>query len=146
MIIRFLAIVVTGLAVIAPGAHLFELPAKIAMSEEHYFIVQPIYRGWWMIGLLLPAAFVVNAALAFATKADRLAFRLALAAAGLIALNLAIFMIWTQPANVATENWAVRPENWQMLRRHWEFSHAVNAGVTFLAFCLATLAALRVRD
>jgi hypothetical protein len=37
----------------------------------------------------------------------------------------------------------VRPENWETLRQQWEYSHAVNAGVMLLAFCAATLAALR---
>src|SRR6478609_10253655 len=37
----------------------------------------------------------------------------------------------------------LRPENWAALRRQWEYSHAVNAGVTFLAFCLATASAIR---
>lgn len=82
-------------------------------------------------------------ALAFFVRADRTALVLACAAAALIALNLAIFMVWTQPVNAVTNNWSARPENWQALRTQWEYSHAVNAGVTFLAFCAATLAALR---
>jgi hypothetical protein len=42
-----------------------------------------------------------------------------------------------------TDNWTLQPENWEALRRQWEYSHAVNAGVTFLAFCLATASAIR---
>ncbi len=141
--IRFLAVIVTGLAVIAPAARLFELHGKIGMSENDYFVVQRIYLGWWMLGLLLPVALVLNLTLALVTKYDRLAFWLALAAALLIALNLAIFFVWTQPANAVTDNWALRPDNWQALRQQWEYSHAANAGVTLLAFCAATLAALR---
>jgi hypothetical protein len=143
MIIRFLAVMLTGLAMIAPGAHLFALPGKIHMPEDHYFLVQSIYLGWWVIGLFLPAAFIANLVLAVAVLADRLAFWLALGAAALVVVNLAIFFVWTQPANAATQNWMVRPENWQSLRQQWEYSHALNAGVTFLAFCAATLAALR---
>lgn len=45
MIIRFLAVILTGLAIIAPAAHLFELPGKIHMSEDDYFVVQRIYNG-----------------------------------------------------------------------------------------------------
>jgi hypothetical protein len=71
-----------------------------------------------------------------------LASRFALAAAALIVLNLVIFVVWTQPANSSTDNWTLRPENWQSLRLQWEYSHAVNAGVTLLAFCAAALAAL----
>jgi hypothetical protein len=143
MIIRFLAIVVTGLAVIAPAAHLFELSGKIQMSEQDYFVVQRIYLGWWVVGLFLPAALILNLALAFVVSADRFAFVLACIAAGLIVLNLGIFLVWTQPVNTVTNNWALRLENWQTLRAQWEYSHAVNAGVTFLAFCATTLAALR---
>src|SRR3954447_9463031 len=47
MLIQFLAIIVTGLAVIAPAARLFELPGKIRMSGDDYFVVQRIYLGWW---------------------------------------------------------------------------------------------------
>ena len=137
------AIVATGLALAAPLAHLYELAHKIDMDEEHYFVVQGIYRGWWMAGLLLPLSFVANAALAIAAHHDRAAFVLALTAAGLIALNLVIFFIWTEPANAATANWTVRPQDWEVLRRQWEYFHAVNAGVTFAAFCAATLAGLR---
>jgi hypothetical protein len=143
MLIRFLATIVTGLAVIAPGAHLFELPGKIHMSGDDYFVVQRIYLGWWMIGLFLPAAFIANVALAVVVRHDRQAFWFAAAAASLIVVNLLIFMVWTQPANATTQNWGVRPEHWQALRQQWEYSHAVNAGVTFLAFCATTLATLR---
>jgi hypothetical protein len=143
MTVRFLAVLVTGLALIAPGAHVYELARKIVMPREQYFVVQGIYRGWWIVGLLLPAALVANLALSYAVRADRLAFSLALGAAALIALNLEIFVIWTQPVNSVTNNWLVQTENWQALRRQWEFSHAANAGVTLLAFCFAILAALR---
>src|SRR5262245_60093481 len=124
-IIRFLAVIVTGLAVIAPAAHLFELPGKIKMSEQDYFVVQRIYLGWWMVGLFLPAALILNVVLAIAVRADRTALVLACIAAALIVLNLAIFMIWTQPVNTVTNNWSVRLENWQALRTQWEYSHAV---------------------
>ena len=145
MAIRFLAIVLTGLAVIAPATHLFELRHKIHMSEQDYFVVQRIYVGWWVVGLFLPAALVADLALAVEVRGDELALWLAAAAIALILVNLAIFMIWTRPVNVATDNWTVRPEDWQASRRHWEYSHAVNAGVTFLAFCAVTLASLRVK-
>lgn len=142
-IVRFLAVIITGLAVVAPAAHLFELPGKIQMSAQDYLVVQRIYLGWWMAGLLLPAALILNLALSFVVRADRTALVLACIAAALIVLNLAIFIVWTQPVNTVTSNWSVQPENWQALRAQWEYSHAVNAGVTFLAFCAAALAALR---
>src|SRR5882757_2445476 len=93
--VRFLAVVITGLALIAPGAHVFELLRKMAMSEQQYYVVQDIYRGWWVVGLLLPAALIANVALAVAVRADLTARGLATAAAALILLNLVVFAIWT---------------------------------------------------
>jgi hypothetical protein len=88
---------------------------------------------------------IADLALAVEVRGDKLALWLAVAAIALIAINLTIFMIWTRPVNVATDNWTVRPEDWQTSRRHWEYSHAVNAGVTLLAFCAATAASLRMK-
>jgi hypothetical protein len=123
-------------------AHLFELPRKIRMSENHYFVVQRIYIGWWIVGLFLPAAFVANLALAVAYKDDIKTLGLAVAAAALVLVNLAIFLVWTQPVNTITRNWTTRQPNWQHLLQQWEYSHAANAVVTFLAFCCSVLAAL----
>lgn len=140
---RFLAVVMTGLALIAPAAHAFELLNKIGLPKEDYFVVQQIYNGWWMIGLLLPLAFLANVANAIFRRGDSVALTLSITAAALIAVNLVIFMLFTQPANAATQNWTIRPENWEALRARWEYSHAVNALVTFLAFCCAVLASTR---
>jgi len=62
MFVRFLAVIVTWLALVAPASHLFVLPNKIGIPADQYFVVQGIYRGWWMVGLLLPAAVLTNAA------------------------------------------------------------------------------------
>jgi len=144
MTVRVLAILLTGLTLVAPCAHLFELRHKIEMSEDDYFVVQRIYIGWWVVGLFLPAALLANLALAVHVGRDAAGFWFAVDASALIVLNLVIFVTWTQPVNKATRNWTVRPRNWDALRRRWEFSHAANAGVTFLAFVSATIAALRV--
>ena len=136
-VIRFIAVLVTGLALIAPGAHLYEIANKMALSKDDYFVVQKIYIGWWVAGLLLPLSLLANLLLAYSNKNAW-----ALAAAALILVNLIIFYFSTYPVNVATQNWTVMPEGWEVLRRQWESSHAVNAGVTFAAFCLSIVAAL----
>ncbi|HYD04932.1 MAG TPA: hypothetical protein VEC60_04365, partial [Reyranella sp.] len=115
---------------------------KIRMAEDEYFVVQTIYLGWWLVGLLLPAAILLNLITAFAVGIGTLPASLALVAAGLLVLNLIVFMVWTRPVNTVTRNWTLRLENWRQLRRQWEFSHAANAGVTVLAFCFAALAGL----
>jgi hypothetical protein len=60
-----------------------------------------------------------------------------------IAFNQIRFAHFTQPANAATQNWTVQSENRYSLRAQWEYLHAGNAAVNFLAFCRATLASTR---
>jgi hypothetical protein len=43
---RFLAVVITGLSLIAPAAYAFEFLNKIGLPQAEYFIVQQIYSGW----------------------------------------------------------------------------------------------------
>lgn len=143
MLTRFAAVLITGLALIAPGAHLYELSNKIVLARDQYFVVQTIYSGWWIAGLLLPLSFLINVAFAWVSRESRIARVLALGAALCIVMNLTIFYFFTHPANVATNNWTVIPENWEVLRKQWELSHAANAGITFIAFCLSTAAALK---
>jgi hypothetical protein len=51
--VQFLALVFTALALVPGGAHLFSLMNKIDMTQEQYFIAQSIYRGWWLMALIL---------------------------------------------------------------------------------------------
>ena len=143
---QFLAIVLTALALVPAGAHLAELPNKIGLDQEAYFIVQSIYAGWALFGIALFGALAANLALAIMVRRQRAPFRLALSAFLLVAATLVIFFIWTYPANQATSNWTVVPANWQQLRTTWEYAHATNAVLTFLALCAVTWSVLLTRD
>jgi hypothetical protein len=50
---RFLALLFVALALAPSAAHLLELPNKIDLAREQYFVVQQIYRAgrcsasWW---------------------------------------------------------------------------------------------------
>ena len=58
--LKFIAMILTALA-LAPGcAHLFALPNKIAMPQDAYFIAQGIYRGWALLGVFLFGALAVE--------------------------------------------------------------------------------------
>jgi hypothetical protein len=143
---QFLAIVLTALALVPAGAHLFELPNKIGLAEDAYFVVQGIYRGWALFGIVLFGALAANLALAIVVWRQRAPFWLALGAFLLVAATLAIFFTWTYPANQATSNWTVVPADWQELRIQWEYAHAANAVLTFLALCAVTWSVLLTRD
>jgi hypothetical protein len=137
---QFLAVILTALALLPGGAHVMSLPAKIAMPEDPYFVAQQVYRGWAWVGVVIFLAIFANFAAAFFTQGNR---RRLFAAAGLlIVATLVLFFVWTYPANVATGNWTSVPDNWEQLRTEWEYSHAVNAALTFLALLCAVGAAL----
>jgi hypothetical protein len=145
-VMQFLAVVLTALALVPVGAHLAELPNKIGLAQDAYFTVQGIYRGWALFGVVLFGALGANLGLAIMLRRQRAPFWLALAAFLLMAASLGFFFAWVFPTNQATANWTVVPENWQALRSQWEYGHAVDAGLTFLAFCAVTLASLLARD
>jgi hypothetical protein len=143
--IHFLALVFTALALIPYGAHLFALPNKIGMTQEQYFVAQSIYRGWWLMALILFPAMLFDLVFAFMLRGQRQAFVLAVAGCICLAATLAIFFAYTYPANVATQTWTSVPADWEQLRLQWEYSHAVNALLTFASLCLIALASLASR-
>lgn len=143
---QFLAVVFTALALVPAGAHLFALPNKIFLSQEAYFVVQGIYRGWALFGVVLIGALVVNLVLELMLRRRRRPFWLALAAFICVAGTLAVFFTWTYPANQATSNWTLAPDNWRELRTRWEYAHAAGAVLTFIALCCVTLSVLMMRD
>jgi hypothetical protein len=144
-IVQLVAVLLTALALVPGGAHLFALPNKIALPQAAYFTAQGIYRGWALLGLVVIGALVADLALAIALRGQRTARALAATAAALIAASLAIFFVWTFPANQATANWTTAPANWATLRLHWEYTHAASAALTFAALVCVTLAVIVAR-
>lgn len=141
-VLRFVSVLLTAVAMAGGFAHLLELPNKIALSREDYLTVQKIYQGWALLGIAVVGALVSTTVLAVQVRRTPTEFYLTLAAALCIALSLIVFFVLTFPANRQTANWTVLPENWQELRRRWEYSHAVGAGLYLLALSLLTLSLL----
>jgi hypothetical protein len=142
---QFVAIVFTALALVPAGAHLAELLNKIHLAQEEYFVVQSIYRGWALFGIVLFGALAANLILAVLLRRQRAPFWLAFLAFLLVAATVAIFFTWTYPTNQATSNWTVVPANWQELRTTWEYAHATNAVLTLIALCAVTWSVLLTR-
>jgi hypothetical protein len=137
--VEFLAILFTAVILIPSGAHVFELPNKIGLVQEQYFIVQNIYRGWALFGAMIFPALLLTALLGFLARDHALESRLAFLACLCIAVSLGVFFGFVYPGNVATGNWTTIPDNWETLRRHWEYGHAASAILTFMAFCALVL-------
>jgi hypothetical protein len=145
-VLQFCAIVLTALALVPAGAHFFELPNKIGLDQQAYFTVQGIYRGWALFGIVLFGALFANLALTLLLVFRRRPYVLPLLAFLFVAATLAIFFTWTFPANQATSNWTLPTPNWEALRTQWEYAHATNAILTFIALCLLTWSAVTRRD
>ncbi|MFL6650882.1 MAG: DUF1772 domain-containing protein, partial [Sulfurifustaceae bacterium] len=125
---------------------LFALPNKIDLPRDVYLTVQQIYRGWALLGVAVVGALISTLALTLLVRANRKLFYLTLVATISIALALAVFFVFTYPANQQTLNWTMLPENWETLRRQWEYSHATAAVLYLLAFVALTLSLLVRRE
>ena len=147
-IVRFLSLLLAALVLGPALAHLLELPNKIGLSREDYLVVQQIYRGWALLGIVVIGALLSTLALTVMTRGQGKIFAYSLAAFLCIAGTQMIFWTFTFPANQATENWTVLPENWEALRAQWEYSHAASAVLNIgavVALILSLLAAPTTR-
>lgn len=141
-IVFFFSILFTAVAMAAGLAHRFALPNKIHLAHDAYLTVQQIYRGWALLGIAVVGALLATGMLTALVHEQPRVFYLTLTATLCIALSLLIFLLFTYPTNQATANWTTLPDNWQALRRQWEYSHAVGAGLYVLALAALTIAAL----
>jgi amino acid transporter len=141
-VVYFISILLTAVTMAAGFAHLLELPNKMGLSREEYLIVQQIYRGWALLGIAVIGALLSTLLLTGMLRASQRVFYLTLTATLCIALSLVVFFLFTYPANQQTLNWTMLPENWQELRRQWEYSHAVGAGLSFIALMMLVLGLL----
>jgi hypothetical protein len=142
MLLKFfglIAVVSVAMCLVPAGAHFFELANKMSMSQPEYMTVQKIYAGWSFFGIAVIAALLITLMHTFMVRSDRTAFFLSLAAFLCLAATQGIFWTFTYPMNVASNNWTVTPADFEAARRQWEYSHAVNAVLTFVA--LVTIAA-----
>jgi hypothetical protein len=141
----FFALLFSALALGPALAHLFSLPNKIGLPEERYFVVQAIYAGWSLLGIIVFGALLSTLALAVLVRRQRAPFLLAALGFLSIAGTQALFWSFTFPANRATVNWTRVPDNWEALRAQWEWSHAASAGLNLVAMVAVILSVLAWR-
>src|SRR5919109_3033258 len=138
----FLSLFFVALAMAPAMAHLLVLPNKINMPREQYLIVQQIYRGWALLGIVvLGGLFSTLALTIMVRKHPNICVPILVAFLCLVGTQV-LFWTFTYPANQQTQNWTVLPENWLALRRHWEYSHAASAGLNLIAFAVLILSVL----
>jgi hypothetical protein len=138
-VVFFVALLATALALGAALAHALELPNKMALSRDEYFVVQKIYAGWNRLAVLLLVELVAMIAAAYRSRYQPKVFWPVVIAILCFLAAQALFWTLTYPSNAATENWTVVPADWEAHRRRWEYSHLGGA-----AFQLAALSAMIV--
>jgi hypothetical protein len=141
--IAFFVALLTSVLMLGPAlAHAFELPNKIRLSREEYFIVQQIYRGWNGFGVLLAVQVVSLLATVFLVRLQRRVLVPTVLAVLFILASQGLFWTYTYPANVATVNWTVQTADWARLRLQWEYSHAAGTALQVLAMSCLIIAVL----
>jgi ABC-type amino acid transport system permease subunit len=142
-LVAFGAIFFCGLALIPAAAHAMELPNKIRLAKEEYFVAQKLYRGWELVAPIVILALVSTAMLfGQARAADPRPEVASMIAFICVAATQVVFWVFTFPVNRATQNWTQAPTDWERLRRRWEYSHATSAVLNLVAFVATVLATL----
>lgn len=134
------AILSVAMYLVAHGAHFFEMFSKFGLSARDYMVVQRIYDGWALFGIVMISALASILGYTILTWDALQSRRLSLLAFGALAATQAIFWIVVQPMNVLTNNWTTMPDNLEAARRQWEYGHAFSAGLTLLALIAISLA------
>jgi hypothetical protein len=119
-------------AVLAPMAHVLELPNKLALDGPLWLAVQQhLYRGWGPIlgGPGEVGNLVTTAWLAFLHRRSRPLLHPTLLACVCYAGMLTAFFALNAPVNHAVAIWTPNtlPADWQAYRARWEAGHAIAA-------------------
>jgi hypothetical protein len=141
-VVFFIALMATAIALGGALAHAFELPNKIDLPRNEYFIVQKAYRGWNQLAYVLIAELISMATLAVLYWHEPKVRLCAILAIICLVCAQVLFWVFTYPANVTTVNWTMMPDNWQELRRKWEYSHFAGALFQLTAMVLLIAAVL----
>ena len=134
-VLFFVAILATLVSLAPALAHLFELPNKMGLSRDAYFMVQQIYAGWELFGIAVLIQFVSLSLLVWRSGREHYVLRPVMAALILLIMAQLLFWLVTYPANSLTHNWTQVPPDWEMLRHNWEYSHATGAVCQLLSLC-----------
>ena len=143
---RFFSLFFCALALAPAMAHLLELPNKIGLSRDEYLVVQQIYRGWALLGVVVFGALLSTLALSILVRKRAGEFGPALTAFLCIVGTQAVFWTFTFPMNQQTANWTMLPDHWAAMRMQWEYSHAASAILNLIALIAVIISVLRRRS
>ena len=141
----FSSMACVALALVPAGAHLAELPRKFRLPAREYLVVQQLYSGWSLFGVVVSGALLSTSVLTVLVRRQPRLLAAAVLTFLCILCTQIVFWVFAQPANRATHNWTVLPGNWMLLRRQWEYSHAASAVLNLIALFALLHAAVSQR-
>lgn len=130
--LRWANLILSALAVLAPMAHVLEMPNKFALDGPLWLAVQQhLYRGWGpFVGAPTEiGALATSFAVLIQRRQDARVQRLMVIAVVAYAGMIGAFFAFNGPVNAALNGWtpATLPANWPDYRLRWEIGHAVAA-------------------
>jgi hypothetical protein len=143
-------LVLSLLAVLAPMAHVLELPNKLSLDGELWLAVQQnLYRGW---GPFLGGPVEIGAlatSLFLALQRRRIgaeSWPMLIASLGYAGMLVAFFAL-NLPVNMAITSWtpATLPPDWTSYRMRWEIGHALAALLSVISLAAVIQASKRPR-
>jgi hypothetical protein len=124
---RFVAVMLAALTLGLGFCHLMQLPSRLGWDQYLWVgstLQGGLYNLFGSIGALIDVATVIALALLayFVRERGRPGFRLALAAALLLALALALWWVLVYPVNVELAKWVNGPvpSDWTDYRSRWD--------------------------
>lgn len=135
-----MVVILLAICLVPAGAHVAEMPTKLALPPDQYMVVQQIYRNWAFFGIPINASILALIVQCWRFRAGGAAFLWS--ALALLAMVGTQIVFWTRvyPINVETQNWTVSPAAFDVARHQWETGHLISAALTFLALIFAVLA------
>jgi hypothetical protein len=139
-LLRLLAFVLAGLALIRPMMGLAALPSVINLTKDDYAAVQYANQSWaWLDLIRLASFFSIIGLLFFEREHCRVFWPIRGAFIAQLCM-VVLYVVFTLPINFTTFNWTFFPDsNWAWLRIEWEYAQAVSAIIGAICFVLLLL-------
>jgi hypothetical protein len=139
-LLRLLAFILAGLALIRPMMDLVALPSVINLAKDDYAAVQYANQSWaWLDLIRLASFFSIVVLFPFEREHNRVLWPIRSAFIAQL-LIIILYVAFTLPINITTFHWTFFPDsNWAWLRVEWEYSRALSAIIGAISFVLLLL-------
>lgn len=130
--VQLTAIALLAVALMAAGAHVFNVSANLSLKQEDYVTLQSAHHGWALFAgalLLATAAIGLHAHL---VRGNPKSLGWSIAALGLLCLAQLVFWLVAFPIDAETSGWTAAPADFDSARRNWEFAFAGASALSFV--------------